>query len=113
MTELEQCKAILREDARRLCDKSKHPQHPFADCPCSVLRVIERLEAELAEARQAEMRYAAVVDDLLVDIRKLEANQIPGRCRECKHYRREADTGDWTCEGVEPDGFCDGWEARE
>jgi hypothetical protein len=53
MTELEQCKATLREDARRLCEKSKHADHPFPDCPCSVLRVIEELERELSSLTRA------------------------------------------------------------
>lgn len=47
--QLEQCKAALREDARRLCGlgTDKVGTH-YADCPCSVLRVIEGLEREFA-----------------------------------------------------------------
>lgn len=56
MTDLERCKAQLREDAARLCEHSKHPDHPFGDCPCSCLRVIEGLEAALTEARRDTAR---------------------------------------------------------
>ncbi len=110
MTELEQCKAALHIDALRLCDKSKHTGHPFGDCPCSVLRVIEGLEAELAEARRTAERYVGAVDDLLTDTRRLETEWAEARIAQAalavdiSDWVRQNEFGDYLLDIVHEDG---------
>jgi hypothetical protein len=110
MTKLEQCKATLREDAARLCAKSKHTGHPFGDCPCTVLAVIEGLETELAEVRRAEMRYVGAVDDLLTDTRRLETELAEARIAQAalavdlSEWVRQNAFGDYLLDIVHEDG---------
>ena len=89
------------------------------------IRDVERDRGQdLIRHREYVIAEAAKCDAVLHSvIAELEANQIPGRCRECRRYHhRKYDSHAHWCEPVmgaefymktTPDGFCDGWEARE